>query len=227
MITVHRQQHQEPSPQWRFFPTIDNTVTNPYGISDEAIGLVRRKPIGERLASIYMRQPVDGADYNGDCLPISAVLNAASPQVTAMRNEQNYIERKRKEDGLPVFTPYCVLRYDFRFRAYYPVNYTCLLDFDIRKEDNPTIDLNELKKELSELPQIAYCGLATNGIDLFCLVPVSAPKRHTDHARALLGLFRKQGVIIRIDDYPLHTRTLSSDPKGHFNPNAVEFTRLV
>ena len=65
-----------------------------------------------------------------------------------------------------------------------------------------------------------------NGIDLFCVVPIIAPKRHVDHARALVTIFRKQGVIIRVDDYITHTRTLRLDPEGYFNPKAVEFTQL-
>lgn len=226
MITLHRPHHQEPL-RWRFYPTIDNTTRNPYGIADEAIELMRRKPIGERLVSCYVRQKVDGADYNGEMLPIGALLTANSPQVEALRIEQSHIGRKWKEDELPVFTPYCVLRYDFTVGFYYPITYTCLLDFDIRQADNPTIDLNELKLELPSLPQIAYCGLATNGIDLFCIVPIAAPQRHCDIARSLVSLFRKQGVTIRVSDFLTHTRTLSSDPSGYFNPNAVEFSRLV
>lgn len=210
----------------RFYPTIGNTIENPMGISDEAIESVKRKPISERLVSCYVRSLVDGADYNGDYLPLGALLNANSPQVEALRKEPNLIERKRKEDELPIFTPYCVLRYDFGNRAYYPINYTCLLDFDIIQDDNPTINLDELKPELSALPQMAYCGLATNGIDLFCVVPISTPQRYTDQARALIHRFRKSGIIIRVADSITHTRTLSSDPSGHFNENAVEFTQL-
>ena len=222
MITVNKQQTQH----WKFFSTIDNTTRNPYGISDEAVELMRRKPIGERLTSIYVRTPVDGADYNRDILPIHALLTANSPQVETMRKEPSYIERKSIYDKLPVFTPYCTLRYDFTIGFYYPIAYSCLLDFDIRQADNPTLDLKELKRELSTLPQIAYCGLATNGRDIFCVVPIAAPQRHCEIARALVGLFRRQGVIIRVDDFITHTRTISSDHEGYFNPNAVEFTQL-
>lgn len=225
MIAIHTPQRIEP-PRWRFYPTIDNTTRKPYGIADEAIELMRRKPIAERPVSCYVRTPVDGSDYNGDILPISALLTANSPQVEAMRKEPSYIERKSIYDKLPVFTPYCTLRYDFTIRKYYPICYTCLFDFDIRQCDNPDIDLKELKRELPNLPQIAYCGWATNGRDIFCVVPIAAPQRHCEIARALVGLFHRQGVIIRVDDFITHTRTISSDHEGYFNPNAVEFTQL-
>lgn len=212
--------------KWRFYPTIWNTIRNPMGISDEAIGAAKRKPIGKRLVSSYYRSLVDGADYNGDYLPLSALLNASSPQVEELRNEPSYIKKKQIEDKLPIYTPCCVLRYDFGSRAYYPINYTYLLDFDILQDDNPTISLDELKPELSALPQMYYCGLATNGIDLFCVVPISTPQRYADHARALIHRFRNSGIIIRVADSITHTRTISSDPNGYFNEKAVEFTQL-
>lgn len=210
--------------KWKFYPTILNTIENPMGISDEAIELAKRKPISERLVSCYVRSLVDGADYNGDYLPLGALLNANSPQVEALRNEPSYIKKKQIEDELPIFTPCCVLRYDFGNRAYYPINYTCLLDFDIIQDDNPNIDFAELKPELSALPQMAYCGLATNGLDLYCLVPISTPQRYADHARALIHRFRNSGIIIRIADNITHTRTISSDPEARFNDGAIEFT---
>ena len=209
-----------------FYPTEANTTNNPLGVSDEAVEAMRIKPIGQRLVSCFVRSLVDGADYNGDLLPLGALLNADSPQVEALRIEPNWIEKKRMEDELPIYTPCCVLQCIPETRNYYPVNYTCLLDFDILQDDNPTINLDELKPELATLPQVYYCGLATNGIDLLCVVPISTPQRYAAHARALIHQFKRQGIIIRVADYITHTRTLSSDPSGHFNENAVEFTKF-
>ena len=210
----------------KFYPAIDNTISNPYGVADEVVELNREKTIGKRLVSCYVRTPVDGADYNGDTLPISAVLNANNSDVEAMRKEPNLIKRKCKEDKLPVFTPCCVTSYNFTMGKYYPINYTCLLDFEIHHEDNPKIDFMELKQDLIQIPQIYYCGLDTNGKDLFCIVPILAPQRYASHARALRELFDKQGVIIRTYYQITHTRTLSSDPNGYFNNMAMEFTKL-
>ena len=206
----------------RFYPTEANTTNNPLGVSDEAVEAMRIKPIGQRLVSCFVRSLVDGADYNGDWLPLGALLNADSHQVEALRIEPNWIEKKRMEDELPIYTPCCVLQCIPETR----INYTCLLDFDILQDDNPTISLDELKPELATLPQMAYCGLATNGIDLFCIVPISTPQRYAAHARALIHQFKRQGIIVRVTDYITHTRTLSSDPSGHFNENAVEFTKF-
>lgn len=210
----------------KFYPMDRNTTSNPLGIDGASSDMMKRKPIGKRLVSCYVRGLVDGADYNGDMLPIGALLNANSRQVEALRNEPSYIAKKQLQDELPIFTPCCVLRYDWSSRTYYPINYTCLLDYDILQDDNPNIDFMELKRELSALPQVYYCGLATNGIDLFCIVPISTPQRYAAHARALIHQFKKQGIIIRVADSITHTRTLSSDPSGHFNENAVEFTKF-
>ena len=211
---------------FRFYPTEANTTNNPLGVSDEAVEKMRSTPIGSRPVSCFVRSLVDGADYNGDWLPLGALLNANSPQVEALRIEPSWIKKKRMEDELPIFTPCCVLQCIPETRTYYPINYTCLLDFDILQDDNPTISLDELKPELATLPQMAYCGLATNGIDLFCIIPISTPQRYAAHARALIHQFRRQGIIIRVADSVTHTRTISSDPSGHFNENAAEFTQL-
>ena len=212
--------------QRKFYPVIGNTCSNPYGVADEVIDLMKQKPIGIRPVSCFVRTPVDGADHNGNYLPLGALLNADSPQIAALRMEPNYIKKKQMEDELPVFTPCCVLRYDFGNQTYYPINYTCLLDFDILQDDNPTISLDKLKPELATLQQVYYCRRATNGIDLFCIIPISTPQRYAAHARALIHQFKRQGIIIRVADSITHTRTLSSDPSGHFNENAVEFTQL-
>lgn len=219
--------HLQPTTiQQRFYPTEANTIENPLGVSDEAVEAMRTKPIGQRLVSCFVRSLVDGADYNGDLLPLGALLNANSPQVEALRIEPSWTEKKRMEDELPIFTPCCVLRYDFGNRAYYPINYTGLIDFYILQADNPKNSNDELKPELATLPQVYYCGLATNGIDLFCIVPISTPQRYAAHARALIHQFKRQGIIIRVADSITHTRTISSDPSGHFNENAVEFKQL-
>ena len=147
-------------------------------------------------------------------------------EIMAIRNEPSFIAKKRMEDELPIFTPCCTLCYHRSNRTYYPVVYTYIMDFDILQDDNPNFDFVELKRELSALPQVYYCGLATNGIDLFCIVPISTPQRYADHALALIRQFRKSGIIIRVADTITHTRTLSSDPSGHFNEDAVEFTQL-
>lgn len=217
---------QSPRKLFRFYPTTSNTTENPLGVSDEAIEATRGKPIGKRLVSCFVRSLVDGADYNGDYLPLSALLNTDSTQVKALRKEASWIEKKRLEDELPIFTPCCVLCYDWGKHLYYPICYTCLCDFDILKADNPSIDFQLLKQELSELPQIYYCGLATNGMDLFCLVPILAPQRFEEHALALRTLFKEQGLNIKIDVNIAHTRSLSTDLDGYFNENAIEFTQL-
>ena len=178
------------------------------------------------MVSAYVRTPVFGWDADGDRLPLSALLNANSPDVKRLRNEPRSFEQKRIEQALPVYTPCCVLRYDWNDRLYFPICYTCLCDFDILKIDNPSVDFEAFKLELSGLPQVYYCGLAANGIDLFCLVPILAPQRYEDHVMALRALFKSQGIIIRINVNVAHTRTISTDPDGYFNESAVEFTRL-
>ena len=194
------------------------------GVTDEAVEEMRSTPIGSRPVSSFCVTPSDKQDGRRENLRY--ILETNFPEVDSLRNEPSYIVKKQLEEKLPIFTPCCVLIYEESCRTYYPIVYTCLMDFDILQNDNPNIDFVELKRELSALPQVYYCGLATNGIDLFCIVPISTPQRYADHALALIHQFRKSGIIIRVADSITHTRTLSSDPSGHFNENAVEFTQL-
>lgn len=224
--------HLQPTTAKRY-PTEANTapkLITDYGLEltvcDQVIELAKQKPIGKRLVSAFVRAPVFGWDADGDRLPLSALLNANSPDVIRLRNEPSFIKQTQIEQSLPIYTPCCVLRYDWGHHLYFPIYYTCLCDFDILKIDNPNVDFNVLKHELSELPQIYYCGLAPNGTDLFCLVPILAPQRYEDHALALRTLFQAQGIAIRVDVNVAHTRSISSDPHGYFNENASEFAKL-
>ena len=209
-----------------YYPTLENVTNNPYGISDESVELIKKKPFFQRVVSCFVRSNIDGADANGDLIRLGALLNARSQEVEQLRNEKSLVERLHIEEGLPIFTPFCTLQYDFTKRTYYPTTYTCLLDFDIRQESNPGISLTDLKHELSELPQMYYCGLAANGIDLFCIIPIAYPQRYSDHSEALTRLFRQNGIIICVSDRITHTRTISTDKGGYFNENAKEFTKL-
>lgn len=225
-ILNHLQPATKQPMKLKYYPTLENVTNNPYGISDESVELIKKKPFFQRVVSCFVRNNIDGADANGDLIRLGALLNARSQEVEQLRNEQSLVERLHIEEGLPIFTPFCTLQYDFTKRTYYPITYTCLLDFDIRQESNQGIDLTDLKHELSELPQMYYCGLATNGIDLFCIVPIAYPKRYSDHAAELIRIFRKQGIIISISDEIAHTRTISTDKDGYFNDRAEAFRGL-
>ena len=195
------------------------------GVTDEAVEITRSTPIGSRTVSSFCVTPSDKQD-GFRRMNLRDILETNFPEVDALRNEPSYIVKKQLEEKLPIFTPCCVLIYEESCRTYYPIVYTCVMDFDILQDDNPNIDFVELKPALEALRHIYYCGRATNGIDLFCIVPISTPQRYAAHARALIHQFKKQGIIIRVADSITHTRTLSSDPSGYFNENAAEFTKF-
>lgn len=229
---IYHIQPTTPQPMRRMFPDENNVIENPIGISIESIERVKSEPIFARMVPVYLRRPLDVANYNGDLLPLESLLNADYPDVAELRNEPNYIKKQQLLDGLPIFVPCCVLcgHVDYwskpQVLTYYPTSYTCLLDFDILQDDNPAINMQDLKKELTRLPQIVYCGLATNGQDIWGIVPISTPQRYESHAQALVRLFRNLGVIIRVSFNIAHIRMMSGDRDGYFNENAKEFTML-
>lgn len=232
-MNINTIEHLQHTTKSKRYPTEYNTATQlvisdgvVLTVSDEVVELLKLKPIGKRLVSAYVRTPVYGWDADGDLLPLAALLNAHSPEVLRLRNEPSYIEQMRIQEELPIYSPCCVLRYDWSHRLYFPICYTCLCDFDIFKTDNPSVDFELLKQEISQLPQVYYCGFAPNGKDLFCLVPILAPQRYEEHALALRMLFKEYGIIIRVNVNVVHTRSISTDLNGYFNEKAVEFTQL-
>ena len=110
--------------------------------------------------------------------------------------------------------------------VYYPVALTGVMDCDILQEDNQDMDMQEVKKYLCQLPQIAYCGRNYYGSGLMCLVPIMAPQRYTEHAKALRKAFAKSGLHVRVNYSVLHVRFVSYDANAYFNERASEFKIL-
>lgn len=194
-----------------FYPTNDNIESNRLGIDSDVIRAIKAKPFFERLVSMYHYKQSNPMFVSGDLIRLGKIVN-----VDAIT-----------EDPI-LFTPCCTLSYRIQNNKpiYYPIAYTCLLDFDITTLDNAEVDMIELKQELCAIPQIAYCGNRYNDDGLWCIVPILSPQRYLDHAETLRRLFRKTGIIINIDDEIVHTRLANYDPQAYFNDDAKEFTLL-
>ena len=194
------------------YPTKRNMIDNPLGINKEAIDSVKQKTIFDRIVGVYncpendrFIGPEGFMDYLGEAL--------------RNRSAENYQW---------LYTPACNLTYTMVGNevVYYPVAYTGLMDCDILQEDNQDMDMQEVKKYLCQLPQIAYCGRNYYGSGLMCLVPIMAPQRYTEHAKALRKAFARSGLHVRVNYNVLHSRLVSYDPDAYFNEEAVEFKIL-
>ena len=194
------------------YPTKRNMIANPLGISEEVIELAKSTPIFERRVRVYA--------YPEEEIEIGPIgINDSLGSILRNRSAENYQW---------LFTPACNLVYNIveNNLLYYPVAYTSLMDCDILQEDNQDMDMQEVKKYLCQLPQIAYCGRNYYGSGLMCLVPIMAPQRYTEHAKALRKAFARSGLHVRVNYSVLHSRLVSYDPEAYFNERASEFKIL-
>ena len=194
------------------YPTKRNMIANPLGISEEVIELAKSTPIFERQMRVYA--------YPEEDIEIGPIgINDSLGSILRNRSAENYQW---------LFTPACNLVYKIveNNLLYYPVAYTSLMDCDILQEDNQDMDMREVKKYLCQLPQIAYCGRNYYGSGLMCLVPIMAPQRYTEHAKALRKAFARSGLHVRVNYSVLHSRLVSYDPDAYFNECASEFKIL-
>jgi len=185
---------------------------------------VSRKPIFDKFVSVFR----NWGDDNWELWKLSEWLfdDQEAAHVLSYRAERGELAKPEIYNSLPFASIACNLRYDPEAADYYPISYTGLMDFDIKQEDNPDFDLCDIAKELAKLPQIAYLGLDTNGIDYFCIIPIAHPERYTDHFRELKKIFGRSGLIISGSENALHTRKLSLDYDCYANDKATVFEIL-
>lgn len=109
------------------------------------------------------------------------------------------------------------------------IKHSGFLCLDVDGQDN--LDINsfeELRDELSNIENVAYCGLSAGGNGVFCLIPISDTVKHKEHFLALQLCFEKLGIVIdkACSDVP-RLRICSYDPDAYFNESALVFTGFI
>lgn len=105
------------------------------------------------------------------------------------------------------------------------VKHSGLICVDIDRQDNLHIDnWDEVKQELSKLPQIAYISLSVSGNGYFVIIPLRYPDYHKGQFEQLKRDFSKMGITIdpACGDVS-RLRCLSYDPHPYINPDAVPY----
>lgn len=101
------------------------------------------------------------------------------------------------------------------------------LDIDL-KGNEKIRNYHQLKAQLSNIRQVAYCGLSVSGNGYFALIPIAYPEKHLQHFLALEAAFLKMGI--RLDEKCKNLSRLrgySWDPDAFFNHQAEPFTVLL
>ena len=146
-------------------------------------------------------------------------------QVKQIRSIDDKSERDKIKATLPGITPSGTFTYREEKSL---IEHSGLLQFDIDGKDHNHIgNFAELKKYISNINNVLYCGLSVSGYGYWGLVPIKHPDKHKSHFRALHKAFEKLGL--NIDKAPQNVASLrgySFDPDGYFNHNAKIFSSL-
>ena len=105
------------------------------------------------------------------------------------------------------------------------VKHSGLICLDVDRKDNQDIDnWDEMKQELSKLPQIAYISLSVSSNGYFVIIPLRYPDYHKGQFEQLKRDFAKMGITIdpACGDVT-RMRCLSYDPHPYINPDAVPY----
>ena len=146
-------------------------------------------------------------------------------QVELVRREKDPYKRKELKNQLPRVT------ISGRFENSSKEGLIChsgLVCLDIDFKDNTHIfNYADLKKQISRIKNVAYCGLSVSGEGYFVIMPIRYPDKHEQQYRALVSLFWRK-YNIRIDRQCSNvnrTRTRSYDPDAYWNYDPIEFEK--
>ena len=152
--------------------------------------------------------------------------NKYTPYINDIRASFNEEERKFLKSKLPAITPSGVFSKRKADCLVEPTNLICI---DIDGKDNPSIsDMEELKKKLSKLSYIMYCGLSASGKGLFCIIPYKDYRNHKLHFNALEQEFKDMGIVVDSSCSDIgRLRFYSYDEYPYANPDAEIYTRTL
>ena len=104
--------------------------------------------------------------------------------------------------------------------------HTGLICVDIDKKDNPAIeDWEELKRELSKLPQVAYISLSVSGNGVFLIIPLRWPDYHKQQFEQLRRDFATMGIKIDNCGDVTRMRCISYDSQPYVNDEAIPYEK--
>jgi|GEM_PF-1109300 len=145
-------------------------------------------------------------------------------RVEELRAAQTDVERIHLKERLPGITPHGVFSYR---DAAHLVKHSGLIQGDIDFKQNP-YDPESIKREISKLANVAYCGLSASGNGLWFLVPIADLDKHAEHYAAMVQDFARLGLVLDTKVKGVESfRYFSFDPAPYFNPQATPYERLL
>ncbi|WP_181308164.1 BT4734/BF3469 family protein [Rufibacter sp. XAAS-G3-1] len=149
---------------------------------------------------------------------------AYAKEVRKIRATGDKYVRDSLKGRLPAITPSGTFTYRSEKDL---ISHSGLIQFDIDLKENTHIDnFYDLKLQISNIPNVAYCGLSVSGQGFWGLIPIAFRERHREHFEALRKTFLQLGITIDVKPRNIASlRGYSYDEEAYFNHNAAVFAR--
>lgn len=156
--------------------------------------------------------------------------NQFSEEIKIIRNIPDKDARnKMKHKLLPVFTP----GGEFSYRDSKKennVSYSGLMLFDVDLTENEHIpNFLELKNEICNFQEVAYCGRSASGLGFWGLVAIAHPEQfYKEHFNLIYNTFESYCIKLdRAQSNIASTRYFCYDPDAYFNHNPKILTAYL
>ncbi|PXV62071.1 VirE-like protein [Dysgonomonas alginatilytica] len=108
------------------------------------------------------------------------------------------------------------------------IEHSGVICIDVDGKDNTHVsNFQDLKKLISQIPYVAYCGLSVGGKGYFILIPVKYPNKHREQFKACCEDFERCGIVVDHSCINIsRLRFMSYDSEAYFNENATIYTRI-
>ena len=135
---------------------------------------------------------------------------------TKVRSETDPNKKRIAKEAMPCITASGV--FSKRGKRFLK-KHTGFIAIDIDQKANDHIEnYSELKKEISKIDEVAYCGLSVSGSGYWALIPIDQPENHEQHFEFIRLFFEGHGVNIdRSCADVSRLRFYSHDPEAYFN----------
>jgi hypothetical protein len=149
-----------------------------------------------------------------------------SLEVEKIRNTADKKIRDKLKSKLPAITPSGLFS---KRNSNSLIKHSGFIQIDIDFKDNTHIkNYTEIKKEISNIKEVAYCGLSVSGNGYWGLIPISEPSKHKQHFEYLLLKFRSLGIEIDKSCKDVsRLRGYSYDDNAYFNHSAKTFNQVL
>jgi hypothetical protein len=147
-------------------------------------------------------------------------------EVEQIRNTTDKKIRDKLKSKLPAITPSGLFS---KRNSNSLIKHSGFIQIDIDFKDNIHItNYSNLKKQIRNIREIAYCGLSVSGKGYWGLIPISEPRKHKQHFEALFLKFKSLGVIIDKSCKDIsRLRGYSFDNDAYFNHSATKFNLVL